>query len=222
MTNDYEEILAAVDAAVAELLAAAGVTEPPVDAVALARHLAIDPDSGRRPRRAGRAAEGEPTEEQRQWAAARAVADRLRPELLAKLGVEGLVGLAGASLSNLLAARLLTPDDWFAHDCRDCDFDLEALKQRYRTAARETIAWRWLDLPEPCIVAVVTGDRPQRRRANAGRAPAGLSPAEQRCAATVQETGQPQQVRIGGWSVHGWPLGPDRTVLRSTLDEGVI
>src|SRR5437660_1082607 len=107
-----EELLAAVDAAVADLLAGAGVTAPPVDAVALARRLGLGP-AGRPPRRRGRPEEAEPSEEQRQWSAARAVADQLRPGLLAKLGVEGPAGLAGASLSNLAAARLLTPADWF-------------------------------------------------------------------------------------------------------------
>src|SRR5262245_29299408 len=213
-----DELLAAVDAAVAGLLAEAGVVEPPVDAVALAARLGLAPD-GRAARRRNRGGEAAPTEEQRQWAAARAVADHLRPGLLAKLGVEGPAGLAGASLSNLVAARLLTPAGWFDHDCRACDFDLEALKARYRSAARETIAWRWLDLPEPCVVAVLTGGRPQRRRANAGRVPAGLSPAERRCAETVVDGGRPQRVRIGGWSVAGWPIGPDRVVLRSVLDE---
>jgi hypothetical protein len=218
MTMD-EDILAAIDASVADLLAAASITEPPVDAVALAeRFLGARPARPQAKMWPGRPRPQEPTAEQRQWTAARAAGDYLRPGLLERLSVED-GGLGGAALSNRVAVHLLLPTRWFEQADRECGHDLFALKERFRTAGFETIARRWLDLAEPCVVAVLADGRPRFRRANAGRVPGGLSPAERRCADAVRDADGPQRVRLGAWTVLGWPVGADGVILRSSVDE---
>ena len=75
----------------------------------------------------------------------------------------------GESLANLFAYRLLAPTCWFAADAATLQYDLLALKDKYRTASHEVLAWRWLDLPEPCIVTILDNERISRRRSNAWR-----------------------------------------------------
>src|SRR4051794_9020788 len=107
-----EDVAAAVDGAVAELLAAAGVSGPPVDALALARdHLGLEvvrveaSRLDRRPRSAEQrielAARDRP--EQDQLAVAAALGARAKSDLLRRLGIpeEGRRGLTGVSLANL-------------------------------------------------------------------------------------------------------------------------
>ena len=60
--------------------------------------------------------------------------------------------MTGESLANLFAYRLLVPTCWFVQDAKMLDYDLLALKQRYSTSSHEVLAWRFLDLAEPCIV----------------------------------------------------------------------
>jgi hypothetical protein len=216
-----EDLTRVVDKAVAELLDAAGVTGPPVDAVALAtRHLGLD--LGERNR--GRGARAATTPEGRQFVAARAVGERLKPDLLRRLGFDasGRRPMMGESLTNLFAGRLLTPSAWFADDAADCGHDLEELKRRYRTAAFDTVAFRLLDLSAPCVVTVVDGGAVSRRRSNAWRVRKELAPAEKECQRRVIESGQPEDVRAGGWTVRGWPvpgvLG-GKVILRSVIDD---
>src|SRR4051794_28571215 len=105
-----EDLTAAVDAVVTDLLEAAGVTRPPVDAVALAeRHFGLVLDFDQPPRGRRRLqTPGEASPATRQWLAARAVADRLRGDVFQRLGLptEGPRPLLGESPSTLLALRL--------------------------------------------------------------------------------------------------------------------
>src|SRR5262249_18048923 len=101
-------------------------------------------------------------------------------------------------------------------------FDLLDLKARYRTASHEVIAWRMLDLAEPCIVTVVDNDHVHRRRSNAWRTRKELAPAERECQRYISRHGQPRVVRSAGWTVQGWPVhqpGWKREILRSVVDE---
>jgi hypothetical protein len=215
-----EEVHQAVDRLVDELLEKAGLTGPPVDAVALARRLL-----GRvgRPPRKATFPRPEPSEEQRQWEAAHALGEHFKPELLRRLGVppEEKRALAGESLANLVANRLLAPTAWFAGDARACGYELPELKERYRTASSEALAWRLLDLPEPCVITVVEDGRVQRRRSNAWRVRRELEAPERECQRQVSRHGQPRVVRADGWTVQGWPVQrPDgqRQVLRSVYE----
>ncbi len=219
-----EEVHQAVDRLVDELLEKAGVTAPPVDALAIAQRrlgLVLRLDGGRR--RGQVALRPEPTEEEHQWAAAHAVGEHLKPELLRRLDVppEESRAMAGESLANLFAYRLLAPTAWFAGDARACGYELPELKERYRSAGHEVLAWRLLDLPEPCVITVLDNGHVQRRRSNAWRVRRELEPPEQECQRYVNHYSRPRVVRADGWTVQGWPVHrPDwkREILRSLFD----
>jgi hypothetical protein len=236
MTDDLprEDVLAVVDRAVDDLLTAAGVEAPPVDAIALAqRHLGMtvcldrqQPQRGRAQRSGGRRQiflRPEPTEERHQWTVAHEIGEHLKVSLLERLGVEPgrTQSMAGESLANLFAHRLLVPTCWFADEAPACDYDLPALKQRYRTASHEVIAWRFLDLPAGCIVTIVDNDHIHRRRSNAWPVRRHLEPPEEQCQHYVHFYSRPRVVRADGWTVQGWPVHQadwKREILRSVVD----
>src|SRR5262249_23478688 len=133
--------------------------------------------------------------------------------------------MAGESLANLFAYRLLVPTCWFKADAPDSDYDLLELKKRYRTASHEVIAWRLLDLPAPCIITIVDNERVSRRRSNAWRITRRLEPAEQECWRYVNHHGQPHVVHHASWTVQGWPVhqaGWKREILRSLVDDAAV
>src|SRR6516225_10179215 len=131
MFDDLErdDVLAAIDRMVAELLQAAAVTGPPVDAIDLAqRHLGMIISLDKTQSQRGRAQRGrgqpqiylrpEPSEERHQWTVAHEIGEHLKPELLSRLGVEPpqTRAMAGESLANLFAHRLLVPYGCFEAD----------------------------------------------------------------------------------------------------------
>ncbi len=231
-----EEVTEAVAGTVEDLLRAAGVTTPPVDALALARHhlgmtISLDEPQGR-PRRSRRPDDRpyivlrpEATEERNQWAVAHEIGAHLKQTILQRLGIEPAERrpLMGASLPNLFAHHLLVPACWFRDDAPAADYDVLQLKERYRTAGHDVIALRLLDLPEPCIITIVDNDHIDRRRSNAWPVRKRLEPAEQECQRYVHDCSRPKVVRAGGWTVQGWPVhGADwkREILRSVVEEG--
>jgi Zn-dependent peptidase ImmA (M78 family) len=237
MTEDLsrDDVLAVIDRTVEELLEKAGVDRPPVDAVALAqRHLGMQVCLDRRQRQRGRAQRAagrkqiflrpEPTEERHQWTVAHEVGEHFKASLLGRLGVEPgqTRAMAGESLANLFAYHLLVPTCWFAGDAPAAGYDLLELKERYRTASYEVIAWRFLDLPEPCVVTVIDNDAIHRRRSNAWRVRRELLPAERQCQRYVNRYSRPRVVREEGWTVQGWPVHRadwKREILRSVADD---
>lgn len=205
-----EELLSIIDRAVDELL---GDAKPPTDVVALAHRLGVSPDRGKK-----RASPTNP--EQRQWVAAQAVGDHLKPELLRRLGIEGRPML-GVSLTDLTARRLLVPSGWLRDQAQATGHDLLALKDVFATAGLELIAWRLLDLDQPCIITVVDNGRVEKRRGNVPGVPRDLAPAEQACLRLVQRHSRPHRAREDGWTVQGWPAHTvdwRREVLRSVFD----
>jgi hypothetical protein len=235
MTDELpaEELSAALDAVVADLLAAAGVGGPPVDALALAeRHLGFvvrrQPGGRRSRRRAGEAVtvmvDPDAAPEAQEWAAASAIGKHLAPDAVRRLGLDPDAA-RGAGLGTRLAGRVLVPTAWFAADAAACDYDLLSLKQRYATASYELLAERWLDLPDPCVVTFLDDGRVTRRRGNARRVTKRPAPVEERCGRLVTSSGRPRTIVLGGWSVNGWPVptphGP-RVILRSTVDEDAL
>jgi hypothetical protein len=224
----HEEIQQAVDRAVEELLGESGIHEPPVDAVALARHLGLELPAERPSQRATNAKRialrPDHSEEQRQLAAALAIAAHLKADLLSRLGIDPDGGrpLLGGSLAGMFADQLLVPTTWLADEARSCGHDLLALKERFRTAGHERIAWRLLDLDEPCIITVLDNDHVSRRRSNRWRVNRDLSAPERACQQQVHRYSRPCRVRQDGWDVQGWPVHqPDwkREVLRSVITE---
>ncbi|MCS7047164.1 MAG: ImmA/IrrE family metallo-endopeptidase [Gemmataceae bacterium] len=229
-----DDVLAVVDRAVAELLAAARIHEPPVDCLALAQgHLGIrvvldhqQPQRGRAQRAARQRhifLRPEPREERHQWTVAHEIGEYVKPNLLAALGIEPTAARAmmGESLANLFAHRLLVPTPWFGADAPACGFDLLQLKERYRTASHEVLALRFLDLPTPCVVTIVDNGAIYRRRSNAWRVRRHLAPVESRCQLRVHTRGEPCRLAADGWTVQGWPvhqLGWKREILRSVIE----
>lgn len=232
---ERDDVVSTIDRMVDELLARAGITEPPVDVIALAQKtLGMVVCLDKRQAERGRAQKAggqrhiylrpEPREERHQWTVAHEIGEHLKPELLERLGMEpgGTKPMFGESLANLFSYRLLVPTQFFAADARAHDFDLLALKERYSTSSHEVIAWRWLDLTEPCIVTILDNGTIHRRRSNAWPTKKSLAPAEEKCHKTVHQKGKPFEVRAGGWTVHGWPvhqLDWKREVLRSVIDD---
>jgi Zn-dependent peptidase ImmA (M78 family) len=233
-----EEILAAVDAAVEELLHGAGTLAPPVDAIALAQgHLGMavcldrrQPQRGRAQRVAGARQiflRPEPTEERHQWTVAHEIGEHLKVDMLRRLHVDpaDLRAMAGESLANLFAYHLLVPTCWFRADAPAQGCDVLELKKRYRTASHEVIAWRFLDLSAPCIITIIDNDRIRRRRSNAWRTKKQLHPIEDQCRAYINQHGVPHALRAQGWTVHGWPVHTrewKREILRSEVEEDVL
>src|SRR5262245_3683449 len=206
-----EEVLAVIDRTVADLLAEAGIDKPPVDAITLAqRHLAMVVGLDRRQDRRGRAQRSagqkqiflrpEPSEERHQWTVAHEIGEHLKASLLERLGVapHETRAMAGESLANLFAYRLLAPTRWLAEDAPDCDYDVPALKERYRTASHEVVAWRLLDLPAPCIITILDNEHIHRRRSNAWPVRRRLEPPEEACQRYVNYYSRPHVVRADG------------------------
>ena len=229
-----DEVVGTIDRAVEELLQAAGIDAPPVDAIALAqRHLGMvicldrrQPQRGRAQHAGGRKQiylRPEPTEERHQWTVAHEIGEHLKVSLLQRLGIEPeqTRAVMGESLANLFAYRLLVPGCWFALDAPSFDYDLLELKRRYRTASHEVIAWRMLDLPEPCIITILDNDHISRRRSNAWPVRRQLEAAEQECQRYVHYYSRPRVVQEDGWTVHGWPVHQadwKREILRSVVE----
>lgn len=231
-----EEVVQAVDRLVDELLDAAHIVGPPVDAIALAQqHLGMVVCLDQRQSQRGRAQRSlgqkqiflrpEPREERHQWTVAHEIGEHYKAELLRRLGVDPAEtrAMAGESLANLFAYRLLVPTRWFAEDAPGLDHDLLALKKRYTTSSHEVLAWRFLDLPTPCLVTIVDNGAIHRRKSNAWPARRRLEPAEAKCQRLVHESGRTKVVRQEGWTVQGWPIHQldwKREILRSVVEEG--
>jgi Zn-dependent peptidase ImmA (M78 family) len=230
-----DEVIAAVDQAVEELLDKAGIVVPPVDAIVLAqKHLGMVVCLDRQQRQRGRAQRAagvrqiylrpEPSEERHQWTVAHEIGEHLKADLLQRLGIVPgeTPAMAGESLANLFAHRLLVPSRWFTEDASEQEYDLLELKRRYQTASHEVIAWRLLDLPEPCVVTIVDNDQISRRRSNSWPVRSRrLEPAEQQCQRRIHTSGRPQSLRQGDWAVQGWPVHRadwKREILRSVRD----
>ena len=114
------------------------------------------------------------------------------------------------------------PTCWFTEDAPTLEHDLLELKKRYATSSHEVIAWRFLDLPEPCVVTILDNERITRRRSNAWPTKRKLLPAEEQCWRYVTQQSKPKVVRDDEWTVTGWPvheLDWKREILRSVRME---
>jgi predicted transcriptional regulator len=229
-----EDVLNTVDAMVEELLDAAQWTQPPVDAIALAQGplgmvVVLDqrqPQRGRAQRALGKKQiylRPEPRVERHQWTVAHEIGEHLKSELLSRLGIapNEARAMAGESLANLFAYRLLVPTCWFAADVKTLEYDLLALKARYATSSHEVIAWRFLDLAQPCVVTIIDNENISRRRSNAWPIKRALLDVEKCCWEQVTKTGKPMTRRDDEWTVQGWPVHElewKREILRSVRD----
>lgn len=228
-----EEVLLAIDGLVEQLLTTAGVAAPPINVITLARdHLGFQIDIERLPTSRGRKRSGnertillpaDASPEQQQWLVAQEIGRSLKSDLLRRLGVapEEARNLSGESPANLLAQHLLVPTHLLTTEAGALDYDVLELHRLFSTASAELVAWRLLDLAEPCIITVVDNDHVQRRRSNAWRVRKELSPPEKRCQEYVNHYSRPQVLREEGWTVQGWPIHRvdwKREILRSVVD----
>lgn len=234
-----EDLFDAADRAVHALIERAAIAEPPVDALELLAgqfqyriDFELDDDGqdyGSRPRRRARPNElllhPDSSEESRHALAARAIARKLVPDVLKRLGITpGTESRAAqGSLIGLLSSRLLLPTRFFAADARRAAFDLIELKDRYSTAGWEAIAWRMLEVDdEPAMVAIVDDGEVAARRGNRFAVNRTLTEAERRCVESIQETDDPATIRADGWTARGWPtrgIPFRRIIVRSMPDE---
>ncbi len=228
---EREDVAAAIDRMVNDLLGAARLTAPPVDAIALAQqHLDMvvvldqrQPQRGRAQRTLGKKQiylKPEPREERHQWTVAHEIGEHLKSELLARLGIapHEARAMLGESLANLFAHRLLVPTCWFKEDAKGHAYDLLELKQRYSTSSHEVIAMRFLDLPAPCIITILDNEKITRRRSNAWSTRKELTPTERQCWEYVNRHSKPTVMRADDWTVQGWPVHElewKREILRS-------
>jgi len=234
-----EDLFEAVDRAVNELLDRGFVTGPPIDTLSLLRDefgVRVDydephdaPKYGDRPRRRQGPNElllhPDSTPESQATLAGRAIAKKIIPVVLSKLGVVPGTENKGAqaSLVGLVSARILLPTRWFVADARRAAFDLIELKERYSSANWEMLAWRMLDADdEPSVVAILDDGAVSARRGNRFSVNKSLTAAEQACVVLVQETDDPARVRKDDWSAAAWPtqgIPFRRIIVRAVPDE---
>jgi hypothetical protein len=228
-----EDWQAACDAVVAELLDAAGIVAPPVDALTITARLAwpVVWDTDQSGRARIQRLEGRPTlfvrpeerPERLQWAVAHEIGEASAWRMCRHAGVswDELGPRQREDVANQLAQRLLIPTGWFRTAISSSGNDLTALKQHFVTASHELIAWRWLDFAEPVIVSVFDQGELSRRRCNfASRAPI-LSDAERECVITARSLGATTRRTWSGgeavaWAVHEPPW--QREILRTTVE----
>jgi len=241
MDFSQEDLIDAIERLVSGLLENAGVTAPPVDALRVAEdHIGIpveivepaeEDENGRRRPRARPQGSGiflspDMSEENRQKVVADGIARTLVPDVLRRLNVlpseENKQFVT--QIRALIVPRILIPTRLLRVALKECKYDILALKKVFATATTEAVALRLLDLDESCIIAILDDGVVATRRGN--RVPAGkkLEPAEQACHDQVLELDLPHRVRLGEWTVQGWPI-PDRPfrriILRAVRDDDV-
>lgn len=232
-----EELTSGLDGVVADTLAAAGITQPPIDAVTVAQALGLvvatdDRQSGRaRIVRLGQAGalrasimvRPDPRRERFQWAVAHEIGEHLAIEAFRQIGLAVRDAPPGARehVANQLAGRLLLPRDWFAREGSRCGWDLPSLKRTFTTASHELIARRMLDFPPTIAITVFDQGRRTFRRGNlSGRLPP-LGALEQSCRREANESGSPAMISAGGLLVQAWPvheLDWQREIVRTEWD----
>jgi hypothetical protein len=235
-----EELAAGLDYVAEEVLEEAGVSNPPVDAFALAGRLGIAVAwdegqegrarfvrlNGRRPGRSQATILLRPDarSERRQWAVAHEIGEHVAYRVFAKWGVDPRETEPSARelVANQLAGRLLLPTMWFAIDAVTCGWDLLALKARYNTASHELIARRMLECRPAVIISIFDRGRMSLRRGNVcGRVPP-PSRLEMECWRRVHRRCRPSRGRQGANVIQGWPIHEDgwkREILRLEVDE---
>jgi len=237
-----EDLGAGLDAVVVELLDAAHVDRPPVDASAVAEALGIavatdDRQHGRgryvrlrgvrgRPARPTILLRSDPRPERYQWALAHEIGEHAAHRAFARLGVDPREGSPSARerLASHLAGRLLLPTEWFSRDAAACRWDLLALKARYPTASHELIARRMLELPEPAIFTVFDQGEVSWRRSNVPGPVPPLSRPEMTCWRVVHRRNRPEEVRDGMRTIRAWPVHEEawkREIVRTEVEMDV-
>jgi Zn-dependent peptidase ImmA (M78 family) len=238
-----EELAAAVEICASEVLWEAGVTEPPVDAVAVAEGIGMAvardnslPYRGHFVRLAEReeGGGGQATivigqaerPEREQWAVAHEIGESLAYRVFGRLGVrfDEVLPTARELVANRFANAILLPRRWFVRDGREMDWDLASLKEQYATASHELIARWMLEMRPGVVITVCDQGRVFWRRSNVTARPPEMLAEEREVWRDVHATGLPVDKlldmesglsRVRCWPVHeeGWK----REILRSEI-----
>ena len=213
-----QEWTAALDAAVEEMFSTASVIGPPVDAIEIALRLRIEVilDHAQQPRGRQSRFDERPTifvrpeerPERLQWAVAHELGETMAHRIFRDLEItaDDLQPQDREEIANRFATRLLLPQRWFLATAREHDGNLLALKNTFRTASHELIAWRLLDLPVPTIITLFDQGRLTRRRGNSAQKPPRLQPLEHWCWQQATEHGEPCLIRQSGLALQAWPV----------------
>lgn len=241
----HDEFTGAIDATAAEVLWEAGISEPPVDTLAVAERLQLViardfamPYRGRFVRLADHRGQGggqgtivvgaAERPEREQWAVAHEIGESVAYRVFERLGVDFDEELPTAreQVANRMASALLLPRRWFAVDGCDYGWDLFELKERYNTASHELIAQRMLEMRTPIVITVCDLGRVHWRRSNVSARPPGMLPEEVAVWREVHERGirasGALDAETGLESVRCWPIhepGWKREILRSEIAE---
>lgn len=225
----------------AELLAAAEIEQPPVDALVLAERLrltvALDEGLTTRARYLRLAVpnsaalqpsiliQPDSRPERRQWAVAHEIGEHLAHEIFARCGFDPAAESQSAreQVANALAGRLLVPAEWFLSCAALNDWDLFELKRHFSTASHELIARRMLDAPVPAVITLFDQGRMTWRKANSeSRAPA-LCDIEKSAWNVAHFQGRKGVARRGALSVQAWPIHEPhwkREIIRTKIEAG--
>jgi hypothetical protein len=241
-----DEFAAALDACAAEVLWEVGLTEPPVDALAVADGLGLvvarDDGMACRGRYVRLAQQNDDAggalgtivvaaaerPEREQWAVAHEIGESIAYRVFERLGVvcDETSPRTREIVANRFAGALLLPRRWFALDGPEFGWDLFALKERYDTASHELIARRMLEMRPPIVITICDLGRVHWRRSNVSTRPPAMLPEETAVWRDAHHTGlaawESLDAESGLASVQCWPIHqPDwkREILRSEVAE---
>lgn len=225
--------LAILDEIVDDLLIQGGPVAPPVDAIRIAQRLGIAlaadvSQLGRaRQKRLGDQSvilvRPDNRPERLQWAVAHELgeifAHRVSDQFREQGDIDDLP--LREEVANRFASRLLLPSRWFDDDARRCHGDLPTLKEIYRTASHESIAWRLLDLDDSTVITICDQGNVSARRGNFS-CPNRLHPIEKAAWEEAHKRNRPscreeESVRIQCWPIH--ELNWKREILCTTCKD---
>jgi len=230
MTTPTPPWLDIVDELVEDILVEGGDPTPPVDALRIAQLLGISlatdlHQSGRaRQKRIGNQpvflVRPEDRPERLQWAVAHELGEVFAHRVVDRLKLRGIADELPLreEVANRFASRLLLPTRWFHSDAIRCQGDLPTLKEIYRTASHESIAWRLLDLNDSTVITICDQGAISARRGNFS-SPHRLHPIEKAAWEEAHRKNRPscreeESVRIQCWPIH--ELNWKREILRTT------
>lgn len=225
--------LSIVDEIVHDILLQGGAPAPPVDAVRIAQRLGIIlaadvSQMGRaRQKRFGEQSvilvRPDDRPERLQWAVAHELGEIFAHRVAERATEQGILEELPVreEIANRFASRLLLPSRWFDEDARRCRGDLPTLKEIYRTASHESIAWRLLDLDDSTVITICDQGSVSARRGNFS-CPNRLHPIEKAAWEEAHKRNRPscreeESVRIQCWPIH--ELNWKREILRTTCKD---
>jgi len=213
----------ATEAVVQDLLQAAEVSSPPVDALHVASRCALrlawddaQDTRGRLQRWGAETAillRHDDRPERVQWAAAHEIGESVAWQIAQRAGAAAcdVSPRQREQLANLLASRLLLPEPWWSAAVHATAGHLGELKAQFSSASHELIAMRLLDLESIRVVSIWDQGRLVRRRSNLPGPMLPLTSLEQSLWHVTHDTAVVSDVvescgRLRVWPIHepGW------------------